>query len=152
MRTLLTLAAFAALSLTAPTVVSAGEVLARATVPVAVPHRHVAPADAALSEQDVRDWLLRLETAWEAKDVAALQDLGVVRPGFEGRLTQALAPYKELQVVFSNEAIFIDGPSASLSFDRMDTDEYRQRLQHPRQTFQLERTVDGDVTARLAPR
>src|SRR2546428_9645692 len=87
-----------------------------------------------LTERDVREWLVCYKSAWDARDVQALTALGVIRDEQQPALRRVLAGYKRLDVAVSNEHIKLDGGRAVLSFERTDTDETREALQHPRPT------------------
>jgi hypothetical protein len=107
----------------------------------------VAPKPAApqLTVSDVQEWLSRMKGALERRDVAALRDLGVIRPGQEAALGKALEAYKELRVSIQNPQIQTEGDGGTVSFDRKDTDETGKELKYPRQTFRLERRAGGAV-------
>jgi hypothetical protein len=99
----------------------------------------------AVSEDDARQWLGRYTNAWKARDVAALSALGVIRRDQEPALLRALEGYKSLDVGVGNESISVDARRATVSFDRIDTDETGRKLSHPRQKVLLERTPAGVV-------
>ena len=99
-----------------------------------------------LTEQDARDWLARYKSAWDARDVASLSALGVIREEQQTDMRRVLAEYKRLDVSVTNESISLEGKRALLSFDRTDTDETGKELRHPRQTVLLERSAAGVVS------
>jgi hypothetical protein len=117
------------------------------------PRRWVLDVKAAtgISEADVREWLARYRAAYEQKDVAALRRLGVVANEDEaGRVARVLEGFGALSVALRNETIQNEGGTATVSFERTDTDvDTGKKLVHPqRLSFRLERGPGGVVAVR----
>jgi hypothetical protein len=123
-----------------------------AKVPMASPPgstsgiRAMRPTGNPVTERDAREWLTRYQSAWQARDVAAILALGVIHEDQQPALRKALSSYKRLDISVSNEKIAVDAGRTLVSFDRVDVDETGRHLHHPRQTVLLERMPVGVVS------
>jgi hypothetical protein len=109
------------------------------------------PSVERLTEADVREWLNRYKSAYESRQVDALQRIGVVSAAQAEAVSKALAGYKSLQVTVSNERITLQGQNATVSFDRSDRDETGKTMPYPKQTWRLQKSASGVVATGRAP-
>jgi len=104
-----------------------------------------------LTEDEVRDWLIRYKSAWESRKVEALQRIGVVTAAQADAVRKALSGYENFHVTVTNERITLQGQQATVSFDRSDTDETGKAMPHPKQTWRLQKSALGVVAIGKAP-
>jgi hypothetical protein len=96
-----------------------------------------------MSERNVHDWLARLTSAWERKDVATLRLYGIVSDEAE-----AEAIRKRLRVSIANETIRVEGSHASVGFDRAQIDERGKLIRSRREAYELEKQPNGFIGVR----
>ena len=108
-----------------------------------------APPPAQVTEADVREWLGRVERAYEARNPRAIVDLGAVKPSQLPSLDREIQRYRTLDVDIANPEISLEGEHAVVSFQRTDRDETGRALTLPRQTFRLVRGASGIVAERI---
>jgi hypothetical protein len=102
-----------------------------------------------MSDADVRDWLGRLASAWQRRDLPALRLLGVVGGGVDaGGDRDHLPPRDGYQVSFANEVIRTDGRYASVAFDRAMRDGRGRIVSTGRDAYALEKQPSGLVALR----
>ena len=117
--------------------------------PVAIVTPEEAPsAPAALAEADVRQWLVEYARAWSRKDVASLRRMGQVHsPAEADQLDRYFHSIGTLDVDVHVLSLTIDGPHATVEFERVDTvtdpGGRRQELRLPPMRKRIERTPDG---------
>jgi len=107
------------------------------------------PAPTQLTEADVRDWLGRVERAYEARNPHAIIELGVVKPSQLPTLEAQIGRYRTLEVDIMDAKISLEGGDATVSFKRTDRDETGRVLDLPRQKFRLRRGPGGVTAERL---
>ena len=96
------------------------------------------------SQPEAQAWLNRLRAAWAAKDVAALRQLGELSPSEERQFRKNIADNDEYTVRIGDASILLDSRAATISFDRIDTDEGNDVVK-PRKTVRLQRGPGGLV-------
>jgi len=96
------------------------------------------------TQAEAQAWLNRLRAAWAAKDVAALRQLGELSPSEERQFHKKIADNDEYTVRIGDASILLDSRSATISFDRIDSDEGNDVVQ-TRKTVRLQRGPGGLV-------
>ncbi len=89
-------------------------------------------------------WVNRLRAAWAAKDLPALRAMREVAPGEEKAFKRKIGDNPNYQVRIGNASIYVDPRSATVTFDRTDTEDGRDMPQ-PQKTVRLERGPGGLV-------
>jgi hypothetical protein len=102
-----------------------------------------------MTEENVRDWLTRLGTAFERNDITTLRLYGMVRTDAEAESMRArLAAYTGARVAIGNELIKLDGRFASVGIDMAWLGKGGKILAAGRQTYELEKQPGGLVALR----
>jgi hypothetical protein len=102
-----------------------------------------------MTEDNVRDWLARLGTAFERNDITTLRLYGMVRTDAEAEAMRArLAPFQGARVAIGNELIKLNGRLASVGIDMAWLGNGGKILAAGRQTYELEKQPGGLVTLR----
>jgi hypothetical protein len=102
-----------------------------------------------MTEDNVRDWLARLETAFERSDITTLRLYGLVRTNAEAEAMRArLAGYKGARVAIGNELIKLNGRFASAGVDLAWIAKGGKILAAERRTYELEKQAGGLVALR----
>jgi len=102
-----------------------------------------------MSEFDVREWLGRLVSARERKDVAMLRLYGVVTSDVAAQAAKKdLARLGDVRSTIANESIHITGRYATVSFDRTEVDRRGTVVASARESYELEKRADGFVALR----
>jgi hypothetical protein len=107
------------------------------------------PASPLVTEAEVRDWLGRVERAYEARNSRAIVDLGAVKSSQLPVLEAQIRQYRSLDVDIADAQITLEGQHAVVSFKRTDRDETGRVLDLPRQKFRLERGPSGLTGERI---
>ena len=102
-----------------------------------------------MSEANVRDWLGRLASAWERRDIATLQLYGIVKTEKDAEAVhERLLRNKAYSVSIANETIQTEGKYATVSFDRTEYDARGTLLSSQRESYALEKHPSGFVALR----
>jgi Protein kinase domain len=102
-----------------------------------------------MTEDNVRDWLARLGTAFERNDITTLRLYGMVRTDAQAEAMRArLAAYKGARVAIGNELIKLNGRFASAGVDMAWLGKGGKILAAGRQTYEIEKQPGGLVTLR----
>jgi len=102
-----------------------------------------------MTEENVRDWLARLGTAFERNDITTLRLYGMVRTDAEAESMRArLAAYKGARVAIGNELIKLNGHFANVGIDMAWLGKGGTILAAGRQTYELEKQAGGLVALR----
>jgi hypothetical protein len=108
-----------------------------------------AGARAQMSDADVRAWLARVETAWEAKDLTALRRYGAVATEAEAHaLATWLARQDGYRVSIDLDSIRTHGRFGEVVFYRADFNGAGRMLLTARESYTLEKLANGSVTVR----
>jgi serine/threonine-protein kinase len=89
-------------------------------------------------------WVNRLRAAWAAKDLAALRAMRQVTPDEERTFDQKIGNNPNYRVRIHNWSIYADPRTATVTFDRTDTEDGRA-IPQPQKTVRLERGPGGLV-------
>jgi serine/threonine-protein kinase len=102
-----------------------------------------------MTEDNVRDWLARLGSAFERNDVTTLRLYGIVRTNAEAESMRArLAGYKGARVAIGNELIKLSGRFATAGVDLAWIAKGGKILAAERRTYELEKQAGGLVALR----
>ncbi|MFN8545733.1 MAG: hypothetical protein U0807_16230 [Candidatus Binatia bacterium] len=101
-----------------------------------------------MHEVDAREWLERLRSAWERKDIATLRLYGVVSSDAQAAaLRKMLGSFEEYHVAFHDPRVEVAGAYATVHFKRTDTDG-KEPIGFAQQTYELEKRPSGLITLR----
>lgn len=102
-----------------------------------------------MTEANVREWLARLATAWERKDVAALRLYGIVTNDDQAdEVRRWVSRHAGYHVAFREETIRAQGQYASVAVDRVDLDGAGRTISSRRESYELEKRASGFIVLR----
>jgi hypothetical protein len=102
-----------------------------------------------MTEENVRDWLAQLGTAFERNDITTLRLFGMVRTNAEAESMRArLASYSGARVAIGNELIKVKGSVATAGVDLAWIAKGGKILAAERRTYELEKQPGGLVALR----
>ena len=104
---------------------------------------------ARMTEANVHDWLERLGSAWQRRDLATLRLYGIV--GDEAAAADVrsrFSRYDGARVTITNARIKTEGRYASVTFDRSDVDKRGKLLRSGTESYELEKRPSGFVGLR----
>ena len=102
-----------------------------------------------MREVDVRDWLDRLASAWERRDLATLRLYGIVADEKEAAAIRKRLPRgKDHHVAIGVETIRTQAQYAAVAFDRAEFDARGKLVSSARESYELEKQASGFVALR----
>jgi protein kinase-like protein len=102
-----------------------------------------------MREADVRDWLDRLASAWERRDIPTLRLYGVVTGDDDVAAMRKRLPHEENHhVAVGVETIEIDGQYASVAFTLAELDARGRLVSSQSESYELEKQGSGFVGLR----
>jgi hypothetical protein len=102
-----------------------------------------------MREADVHDWLDRLASAWERRDIATLRLYGIVTRDDEiAAIRTRLPRARDHQVSIGVETIRTSGQYATVAFALSEFDAHGKLVSSQRQAYELEKQASGFVGLR----
>jgi len=102
-----------------------------------------------MREVDVRDWLDRLASAWERRDLSTLRLYGIVADEKEAEAIRKRLPRgKDHHVAIGVETIRTRAQYAAVAFERAEFDARGKLVSSARESYELEKQASGFVALR----
>ena len=102
-----------------------------------------------MREVDVRDWLDRLASAWERRDLSTLRLYGIVADEKEAEaICKRLPRGKDHHVAIGVETIRTRAQYAAVAFERAEFDARGKLVSSARESYELEKQASGFVALR----